>query len=567
MHTYTITQVLAAFQTGASNVEAHHALLNELNVFPAYDHDSGTNWVTTLQAFETVDSNQKEAEQLAALSSALVRHARGAVGLLFSAFFVGLVRALPQEEVLDAAGLAKWMRSGTIAAYKAVDRPREGSILSMMKCFGQCLERCSTPQEVLPCCANELEASQNALRNVTHSVDAGALGFYYFIEGFWTHLHAIEVLPALEIIPTLEEGGDLEYRYSCECLCENTRLSVDNIVLTLRPYAGMIMVVVTQNQAKIHFYTNQPIKAFQVLRQNGRVQYPVVEDMQLQVTPHRHTKASFALVCDSAADLPEEWKSKYHIHTLYLPLELEEGTHLDKGTLDVSHFQSLSNQTLKNSGQEYALQWEHELRYLLDHYPSVLYVSLSSKMHPLLKQVVHRMEAQEQNKRLVVLDSQSHSIAQGLLVLQLAKAMAKGNSIEEVVRYGQTLIQNRAMAMAAHELHHVEKGGKITVHHLRALKSLHLRPLLGVNDLGERMVLKACMSHRSLQKQLVRFANKVQTKDQYAIVYTQYSPLVDQYIRRLKQQTGKEPLYVVQSGVSTLLHAGDAMIGIAITHG
>lgn len=565
MQTFTIRQVLTAFQKGADHVLAHHIQLNECNVFPAPDHDTGTNWTTSLQPFQTLDATQPAAQQLQLLSSALFSQGRGAVGMLLAAYFGGLVHEMPQMEEFDRLALAKWLRSGVIAAYKSVDRPREGSMLTMMKRFSYCLEHAQDAQEVLHCCAKELEDSKNALRNHTHSVDAGALGYYYFMEGFWMHLSDAQAV-MVENAASSGESGELEYRYSCECRCENSRLSFDNIVLTLRPYAGSIMVVVEKTKAKIHFYTNQPIKAFQVLRQNGVLHQPIVEDMQLQVTTPTLIKPSFALVCDSAADLPEEWKSKYHIHTLYLPLELEEGTYLDKGTLDVVAYHTLTQTALLSGERDYAQQWEHELRYLLDHYPNVLYVSLSSAMHPIVKQVRARMESLDQQHKLVILDSQSHSIAQGLLVLQLAKARNKGKRFEEVVHDGQRLIEKREMAMAAHELHHVVKGGKISVHHLRALKSLNLRALLGVNDKGERMVLKACMSHHALQEQLVRFAKKVQTKDQYAIVYTQYSPLVDQYVKRLKQQTGKEPLFVVQSGVSTLLHAGEAMVGIAITH-
>ena len=121
------------FLAGAKNLEAKKEWINELNVFPVPDGDTGTNMTMTIMAAaaEVGSLGESDMESLAkAISSGSLRGARGNSGVILSQLLRGFTRSVKNSKELDAIDIAAAMEKGVETAYKAVMKPKEGSILT-----------------------------------------------------------------------------------------------------------------------------------------------------------------------------------------------------------------------------------------------------------------------------------------------------------------------------------------------------------------------------------------------------------------------------------------------------
>lgn len=124
------------FLAGAQNIEAKKEYINELNVFPVPDGDTGTNMsMTIMSAAKEVRalSNPGMKELAKAISGGSLRGARGNSGVILSQLLRGFTKAIQDEDEIDAAGIASACRRATETAYKAVMKPKEGTILTVAK--------------------------------------------------------------------------------------------------------------------------------------------------------------------------------------------------------------------------------------------------------------------------------------------------------------------------------------------------------------------------------------------------------------------------------------------------
>ncbi|MBQ8040436.1 MAG: DAK2 domain-containing protein, partial [Lachnospiraceae bacterium] len=124
------------FLAGAKNLESKKEWINDLNVFPVPDGDTGTNMTLTIMAAAKDVSAMKEPDMLSlckAISSGSLRGARGNSGVILSQLFRGFTKSVREKETLEIMDLAEAMERAVETAYKAVMKPKEGTILTVAK--------------------------------------------------------------------------------------------------------------------------------------------------------------------------------------------------------------------------------------------------------------------------------------------------------------------------------------------------------------------------------------------------------------------------------------------------
>mgnify|MGYP001855072307 CR=1 FL=1 len=134
------------FLAGAKNLEAKKEWINELNVFPVPDGDTGTNMTLTIMsaASEVTALENPDMEMLAkSISSGSLRGARGNSGVILSQLLRGFTRGVRKLDVLDAPAIAAAMEKGVETAYKAVMKPKEGTILTVARIWKAFLQKFS----------------------------------------------------------------------------------------------------------------------------------------------------------------------------------------------------------------------------------------------------------------------------------------------------------------------------------------------------------------------------------------------------------------------------------------
>jgi fatty acid kinase len=284
---------------------AHHEEVNRLNVFPVPDGDTGTNMLLTLQsAVEDIkESNAGEVSKIAKLAShGSLMGARGNSGVILSQIFRGFARAVEGRSSLTPVELADAFEEAANAAYRAVNKPTEGTILTVAREAGRAATAAAVnadatvPRVIAAAAAGAKAAvlktpSQLQILREAGVVDAGGYGLQIILEGMLRTFEETEVLPGEEAesrLPTmpaaqasmdLPEGG---WGYCTEFLIEGSGLDTDVIRGQIESLGNSVLVVGEPELVKVHVHTDDPTSVIKVAGNHGKLLKLNVGDMSTQ---------------------------------------------------------------------------------------------------------------------------------------------------------------------------------------------------------------------------------------------------------------------------------------------
>ena len=283
-------------------LSANHEEANRLNVFPVPDGDTGTNMLLTLQsAVEDIkDSNAAEVSKIAKLAShGSLMGARGNSGVILSQIFRGFARAVEGKSSLTPSDLAVAFVEAANAAYRAVNKPTEGTILTVAREAGRAAtaaasEPDATVPSVIAAATEGARAavlktpSQLSILREAGVVDAGGFGLQIILEGMLKTVEEIDMLPARASTPRplpaqvaldLPEGG---WGYCTEFLIEGNGLDVEAIRNQIEALGNSVMVVGEPELVKVHVHTDDPTRVITLAGRNGKLLKLSVGDMSTQ---------------------------------------------------------------------------------------------------------------------------------------------------------------------------------------------------------------------------------------------------------------------------------------------
>ncbi len=276
--------------------------VNNLNVFPVPDGDTGTNMSLTMSAVTTNHGHDTDSisEYSANVARDMMRAARGNSGVILSLFFRGMARAFNGCEVADVATFREAFRAGAVAAASAVENPVEGTILTVMRecCAGDATAE--TIEELLDIFydkASETLAKTPEMLPVlkrARVVDSGGCGFVHIVDGMRKALSGepIEVAPITEY--TINEAADfsefsdeeITFTFCTECLLDLEAPVPAVILSNIRSWLSSVgdsMVLTTDEEIfKLHIHTNEPMEVLDRVTKLGTLRFSKIENMRLQ---------------------------------------------------------------------------------------------------------------------------------------------------------------------------------------------------------------------------------------------------------------------------------------------
>ena len=299
-----------AFISAANNISNHKQKVNALNVFPVPDGDTGTNMSMTITAakreVQLMGDGVTVAEVSKTAAGALLRGARGNSGVILSLLFRGFSKSLAGKEEASAADLADAMAAGVKAAYKAVMKPTEGTILTVARVAGEegarALTADSTETEIWQVM---IDAAKDALARTPEQlpvlkkagvVDAGGAGLVYVMEGMQKVFTGEGILPLEEDAPAAPTEipdernaaglyeGELTYTYCTEfiVLKDPDRADAEKLRSYLESIGDSAVVVDDDDIIKCHVHTDNPGDALQHALKNGQLTKIKIENMREQ---------------------------------------------------------------------------------------------------------------------------------------------------------------------------------------------------------------------------------------------------------------------------------------------
>lgn len=293
------------FLAGAKNLEVKKEWINELNVFPVPDGDTGTNMtLTIMSAVREVNSLEEVTfKSLAkAISSGSLRGARGNSGVILSQLLRGFTKVIKEKEAVDAPTLAEAMEKAVETAYKAVMKPKEGTILTVAKGAADKARELCDECEDLGTFLEDVIAYANQVLNETPEmlpvlkeagvVDSGGQGLVVVLEGAFDAFQGKEIDLNFDVQDaktsvtkiSREAEADIKFGYCTEFIIMLDKEFTEQDEADLKEYLlslGDSLVVVADDEiVKVHVHTNDPGLAIQKALTYGALTRMKIDNMR-----------------------------------------------------------------------------------------------------------------------------------------------------------------------------------------------------------------------------------------------------------------------------------------------
>ena len=309
-------------------LEENKQRINELNVFPVPDGDTGTNMSLTMNS-AAIELGRKQTDTVGAVAdcaaSALLRGARGNSGVILSLLFRGIAKSLKGRENANAAEFAAAVSAGVDAAYKAVMKPAEGTILTVSRLGAQAAVEFAKEStdfeamlEALLAAAREALADTQNINPVLRRagvVDAGGEGFVLVMDAMLGYLQGRTAAPVTAAAPAAaaapKEGadfsefdtGEITFGYCTEFIVARENNKSPELLRSFLNNLGDCVVVVDDDEIiKVHVHTNVPGEVLTEALTYGPLQTVKIENMRNQ---HTALSGSDAPAAHEAEAAPE----------------------------------------------------------------------------------------------------------------------------------------------------------------------------------------------------------------------------------------------------------------------
>ncbi|SCZ79118.1 DegV family protein [Acidaminobacter hydrogenoformans] len=586
--------VYYAILAGANEVIQNKSELDRINVFPVPDGDTGANLTSTMKAvMENIRLEEEVDLVLSSAADGALMGARGNSGLIFAQLIYGWYMEVKNKETLTQDELIHSLQGALKRLYGVMLNPVEGTILTVVREWIHSLERHKDKAAtILDYAERTLSDSGAAVRKTTEMleqlrksnvVDAGAKGFYHFLEGIKHYIEhgeagieKISVIPS-EAHPRSAEAHETlgEFRYCCETLLtrqekgKDKGLKVETIRGIAERFGDSLVIAGGEDKLRVHLHTNEPEPLFDALSKVGKLDAIKVDDMKIQVDIRNHRKYPFAIVTDTIADVPQAYIDEHQISVIPLQLEIGGVVHLDRVTLSVGHFYEI-NKTLKDQPQSSMpaiKNVENLLMFLSDYYEAILVLAVSDKLsgtYAMIKSLEPLIT--KRGRKIEVLNTLKNSGGQGLMVKKAVDMAREGKSFEEVVESMRAMRDRVKILVSVDTVKYLERSGRVSRSVGKVAKIIGLKPLMTLDREGHGKAYGGKLTFKGVMKKLVKSVSEDIEKyglEEYVIVHGACMDRALELARVFEELTGKPPEYIAEISSVVGATAGDGATAIA----
>ena len=284
-------------------LNAEKQKINELNVFPVPDGDTGTNMSLTIStaAAELRQKKPTTVEKAAAVcASAMLRGARGNSGVILSLIFRGFSRAMKDKTEMNGIDLADALNAGVIAAYKAVMKPAEGTVLTVSRLAGERAGRAAEENSAFEyVLESSIERAREALADTINQnpvlkkagvVDAGGMGFVVILQGMLDELRGVAPSEDEADKPAQDKAdfgsladGEITFTYDTVFIVRRTGgKPLDEYRAWLETMGDSLVIGEGDEEFKVHVHTDEPGVVLTKAAEFGTLELAKIENMRTQ---------------------------------------------------------------------------------------------------------------------------------------------------------------------------------------------------------------------------------------------------------------------------------------------
>ena len=573
----------SAFLTACNAIIINREHLNTINLFPVADGDTGDNMsATALSVIRHSSIKITLNETFQSLASAALLGARGNSGMIFSQFFNGLTETHLTSEQLDTKTFAQLISKASQSVRSAIVHPLEGTIITVIDAWSTSINKFA--QEVTcfkTLIKHTLSETDQALQSTStmlpilkeaQLVDAGALGFYHFINGFASYLENPQSLNTQNILECdhahhepATDGLPPKQRYCTEIMLSGESINRLSIAHQLEQFGDSIVSSGNATLSRFHVHCTEPDKVFESLFNAGQIVQAKAEDMLRQYEMIHQRKYPIALVTDSSADLPQSILDENQIHIIQLNMHLDGHNLIDRICISQKTFYDLlaSLTTYPKTSFPSPAILQEKIHHLAKHYEQVLVISISKALSGAHDALVN---AAKPFSNVHVINSRQTSAGLGLLVHYAAQLITQGLTVDEIKNELELKIPKINLFVYVENCDSLIRSGRVSKLGGRIAQFAHLKPLIKLNESGNGVLFDKAFSEIKALSKLVNHVDtlsKDQVLESYGLVHAGNPEKALEFSQLTSEAFGQPPAFIEYVSSALGLHAGKGAIGIA----
>lgn len=596
---------------GAKRVIRHADYLDRINVFPVPDGDTGKNLAQTMRAvIHGINSaHGAVADVSSRLADAALRGARGNSGVIMAQYLRGFSDATRGKLRVSAANMGAALRHAAAEAKRALEDPREGTILTVMQDVADVFAAQSARitdmvklfEEGIVTARRSLAATTSKLNVLKRAgvVDAGALGFVHFLEGWLDALRKSPeeaTGPVAKSEPYVDALGDeaptsaahvwrpVWQRYCCEAIvrthphADENRTDVSRIKNALAALGDSVVVAAGQSEFHVHVHTNMPAYVLETLTAMGTsIVSTKVEDMLPQVGNDvtDEDRVLIGVVTDTVCDLPTPWLVANRILPVAMNVEHDGEQMFDGVDVTASSLlhalESDPQAPLAATSQPSPGQFLEIYQHLARGCRSIISVHLSRRVSGTVQNATwaaSRIEA-ESGVPIHIVDSETASAGEGLVLLAVQQAIQAGLPAAACAEVGRDVARRIRLQVYVPSVLSFVRGGRLSPRVGALMERLKVTPILTVRK--GRMTLGGVILRRSKRDTVVlrnalRWAGKMR-RPIFALAHAGASELAARYSDAIREQFRGASVYTSEAAAALSVHSGSGGIVVAVVDG
>lgn len=532
-----------AFGNGAVKISKNIKDLNNINFFPVADGDTGLNMATTINSIvDHVEDQTSVKSVVSGMSKGALIGARGNSGFIFAQFINGFYHQTKHKDYISEKEFINSLRKSVPYVFEAISNPVQGTIITIIDQWTSFLhDRYNKDRNFKKILKQSLKYSKEVLDLTTEElevlkrnkvVDAGAKGFYHFIEGLVEYfINGIilkrERLNRSVLVEEHTENTEnqvSEFRYCTEIFFEGNKFNKMELKKYVDSLGDSGIIALNEGQGKIHVHTDKPsLLANKIYSLGYKIIENKVDDMNFQVNEKNQSMKNIALVTDSVADISKEIQDEYNIYMIPLTITSNGSEFLDRLTIDSDMLFNMvdKNDTLPKSSLPNLKLVKRLFEHLTEHYDEVIYISLASALsgtHNAVKKIASNI-----SEHIHVIDSKKNSAAQGLVVLEVAEMIEKNFTVDEIKNRLPNIIENTKIYVAVDNFKYMVLGGRVPKTVGRIGSFLNLRPIVSLDSEGKGTAFGGSFSRRGAIQKIYEILQKASNNKKIKHVIITYS--------------------------------------------
>ena len=515
-----------AFVAGFECVTAWSDLLDEINVFPVADGDTGRNLIISLTPLKSLEKDRENTIHN------LLKHARGNSGNIAARFLAGFLKTDSDEAILPGA------KAGRDLAWQAVSNPLPGTMLTVFDALVDFLETKNfevTPTYLAGLMSHLEEAVKNTPELILRLksagvVDSGALGMYIFLEGFFKHLVGqtdtsqpiTEIFKgSLKVSPSFHE--DL---LSGHCVDTVIRISDSGKekIKKLTEFADSVVVIPYKDYFKVHLHTDNAKEAKIRIESLGEVLKWSDDNIGTQVRDFKKKPSQRAIHIMTDADGSVTRKDARELGITLLDSYITSGdASLPETRFSPSDlYRSMRAGVKVSTSQASVFERHQHYQRAIQQYSRVLYICVGSVFTGNYDVARDWKQKNDPDDRLTLMDSTAASGRLGTIAIATARYSAQSNDPDAVIKFAQKAIHKCKEYVFLDKLKYLAAGGRLSRPGAFLGDMLHAKPIISPLAEGAKKVAVVKNQEGQLKFALKKLEEGV-TKDSAPFIMLEYS--------------------------------------------